>query len=95
MKNLIIGNQRPQIGEKSKKSIVEGLDNLIKRKLSAYKKRFVEFLNRRRSAILKKSEKQILKLKTTIKPFRSTTILKHIEVISYLAALQKTFCRSS
>ena len=42
-----------------------------------------------KSAILTKVDKKILKLKTRIKPSKSNPILKQIDVISCLDALQK------
>ena len=73
--------------KKSKESIVEGLDNLIKRKLLYDKKISDEPLIPWNSAILKKVDKKISKLNTRIKPSKSNPILKQIDITSCLEAL--------
>ena len=71
---------------KSKESIVEGLHNLIKGTLLSDKKKSEGSLVLWKSAILIKIDKKNSKLK----PSKSNSILKQIEVIS-LEALQKSF----
>ena len=77
--------------EKSKESILEGLDDLIKGKLFSDKKISQKFLIPWKSVILAKVDKNISKLKTRIKPSKSVPILKQIDVISCLESLQKNF----
>ena len=72
--------------EESKETILEGLDNLIKGKLFSDKKIPQESW---KSAILTKAEKNISKLKARVKPFQSNPILKQVDVIICLEALQK------
>ena len=85
------GNQKPQIRKKVKKASwkVEGLDNLIKGKLLSNKKISDESLILLKSAIITTVLKKNLKYKARIKPSKSNSILKQIDVISYLEALQK------
>ena len=77
--------------KKSKESILEGLDNLIKWKLLSDKKIFEESLITWQSAVLAKVDKKNSKLKTWIKSSKSNPILKQIDVMSCLEALQKKF----
>ena len=55
---------------------MQGLDNLIKRKVSFDKKISEESLMSSKAAILTKIEKIISKFKTRIKPFKFNPILK-------------------
>ena len=64
--------------KKSKESIAEGLDNLIKGKLLYDKKFPEESLIAWKSAILKKVDQKISKLKTRIKLSRFNPILKQM-----------------
>ena len=68
---------------------MEGLDNLIKGKLLSDKKISENSLIPWKSAILTKVAKKILK--TEIKPSKSNAIVKQIDVISCLEALQEKF----
>ena len=70
---------------------MEGLDNLIKRKLLSDKKMSKESLIPWKPAILKRIYEKISKLKTRKKPSKLNLILKHTDVINCLEALQKKF----
>ena len=83
---LIIGDKRSN-REKNKESIVEGLDNLIKRKLLPNKKISEESLIPWKSAILTKVDQKSSKLKTRIKPSKSKPFLKQFNFIGCLKAL--------
>ena len=76
--------------KKIKESIVEGLGNLIKGKLLCYKKIPEESLIPWKSGILTKVDKKVSKLKTRIKPSKFNLMLKQIDVITCLEALQIT-----
>ena len=70
---------------------MEGLDNLLKGNLLSEELISGESLIPWKSAILTKDEKTISRLETRIKPSRSNPILKQVDVISCLEALQKKF----
>ena len=77
--------------EKSKENIVEGLKNLIKIKLLSDKKISEESLIPWKSSILTKADKKVSTLKTIIKLFKSNSILKQIDVMNCLEAVQRNF----
>ena len=83
----MLGNQSPCNGNKSKESIVEGLDNLIEENYSGNKKISIESFCSK-SVILTKFEKKCLNLTSRIKPSKSNPILKYIYVINCLGAHQ-------
>ena len=76
--------------EKSKESISQGLDSLIKGKLLSDKKIPEESLIPCKSAVIRLTKKNS-KLNTRIKPSKSNHILKRIDAITCLEALQKKF----
>ena len=71
----MLGNQSPCNGNKSKESIVKGLDNLIEENYSGNKKISIESFCSK-SVILTKFEKKCLDLTSRIKPSKSNPILK-------------------
>ena len=77
--------------EKSKEDIVEGLKNLIKIKLLSDKRISEESLIPWKSSILTKADKKVSTLKTIIKLFKSNSILKQIDVMNCLEAVQRNF----
>ena len=68
---------------------MKSLEILIKRKLSANKKIYVESLVPWKSSILTKADKNISRLKTRTKLFKPNFILKQTNVINYLEKLKK------